>query len=124
MTQALLIDDIRKGFSSDTLTKTATDLGITTSQLEQLLSISTRTMYRKAQSGGRLSLKDSDRVYRLQRIRDIAVEALGSIEKARIWLRTPSIALDNQPPLSLLDTEAGCIEVVNELRKIQYGMYL
>jgi putative toxin-antitoxin system antitoxin component (TIGR02293 family) len=39
------------------------------------------------------------------------------------WLRTPSEALGNVTPLSLMDTLYGIDEVKKEIGRIAYGVY-
>ncbi len=67
---------------------------------------------------------ESDSLHRLLRIHQIAIEALGGVHKANIWLQQPSIALEDEVPLRLLDTDQGTCAVEEALRKIQYGIFL
>jgi len=52
-----------------------------------------------------------------------AVEVLGSIDKARTWLKTPNRALGCEMPLDLLDTEIGARQVEEILLRINYGIF-
>lgn len=42
--------------------------------------------------------------FSLARVASQALATLGSLEKARLWLKTPNRALGCDPPLDLLDT--------------------
>ncbi|MCL4759566.1 MAG: DUF2384 domain-containing protein [Rhodocyclaceae bacterium] len=52
----------------------------------------------------------------------LAEEVFGGAERAQAWLRTENTALDGQTPASLLDTEAGRLEVTRILHAIARGM--
>jgi uncharacterized protein (DUF2384 family) len=41
----------------------------------------------------------------------------------REWLKTPSEALGNVTPLSIMDTLSGIQEIKKELGRIDYGVY-
>jgi uncharacterized protein (DUF2384 family) len=48
---------------------------------------------------------------------------LGSIDKARIWLKTSNRALGCEMPLDLLDTDIGTREVEEVLLRLNYGIF-
>jgi putative toxin-antitoxin system antitoxin component (TIGR02293 family) len=60
---------------------------------------------------------------RVARIHVLAERILGSAEKAQAWLRTPAPTLDDQLPLSLLDTEEGRHAVEAVLGRIEHGVF-
>ena len=86
-----------------------------------VLGISERTLQRKRARAARLSPAASDRLARIDRIYSLASEVLGDGQKAALWLKRPSRALGQEPPLQLLDTDAGAQRVERELRQIQFG---
>jgi putative toxin-antitoxin system antitoxin component (TIGR02293 family) len=51
------------------------------------------------------------------------VEVLGSIDKARVWLKSPNRALGGEVPLDLLDTEIGASQVDEVLLRLNYGIF-
>ncbi|MBV8630320.1 MAG: DUF2384 domain-containing protein [Silvibacterium sp.] len=57
------------------------------------------------------------------RITSLAVEILGSNEKASSWLRIPNRALRGKVPIDELGTDPGCLAVEEVLYAIAYGMY-
>ena len=57
------------------------------------------------------------------RITALAVEVLGSNEKAAFWLRTPNRALRGKAPIDEIGTELGYRAVEYVLYAIAYGMY-
>lgn len=50
------------------------------------------------------------------------VEVFGSLDKAHQWLKKPNRAL-GQIPLCMLDTDIGTTVVLNELGRIEYGVF-
>lgn len=52
-----------------------------------------------------------------------AIEVFGNREKALRWLRTPVRSLDDQTPLSLLDTSEGVGRVQDTLGRIEHGVW-
>jgi len=52
----------------------------------------------------------------------LAKEVFGGAERAEAWLHTENIALDGKAPASLLDTEAGRLEVIRIMHAIARGM--
>jgi len=71
---------------------------------------------------GVLTPEQSDRLVRLARVVAAAEETFGSQEKAARWLRRPTTALDDEAPLSLLDTSEGSRQVEQLLGMIDHGL--
>ncbi len=97
-------------------------LGVTSGQLADALSIAARTLARRKQEG-RLRKDESERLYRLQRLFDRAVEVFESDEAARDWFRTPQRALGGSTPLAFADVEPGAREVEQLLGRIEQGVF-
>jgi putative toxin-antitoxin system antitoxin component (TIGR02293 family) len=81
-----------------------------------------RTLARRKEQDENLSVAESDRVVRLNRIADMADRVFGSHEKAQRWLRKKSRVL-NEAPIVLLQSETGAHLVEEELNSIDYGMF-
>ena len=65
----------------------------------------------------------SDQLYRVASTLSQVVEVLGSIDKARVWLKSPNRALGSEMPLDLLDTEIGARQVEEVLLRLNYGIF-
>ncbi len=65
----------------------------------------------------------SDRLCRVASTLSQVVEVLGSIDKARVWLKSPNRALGSEMPLDLLDTEIGPRQVEEVLLRLNYGIF-
>lgn len=86
------------------------------------LKIPKRTLARR-KSGSKLTSRESELVLRLEKVRSEAEAVLGSAEKAREWLTASNNALNGDAPIRLLDTGPGFNEVLDVLRRIEFGVY-
>jgi putative toxin-antitoxin system antitoxin component (TIGR02293 family) len=112
---------IDAGLNTELLFTISDELDISGTELSTVVSIPPRTLARRKQED-RLPADESDRVYRIIRIIDLATEVLGSIDNARKWLKEPNFNLSERTPLSYLDTGPGSILVERALRQIQHGI--
>jgi putative toxin-antitoxin system antitoxin component (TIGR02293 family) len=97
-------------------------LEISPQQFTAVFGIPPRTVARRKEAR-HLNPQESDRLYRVARAVSQAVEVLGSIEKARVWLKTPNRALGREIPLDLLDTEIGARQIEEVLLRLNYGIF-
>jgi putative toxin-antitoxin system antitoxin component (TIGR02293 family) len=82
-----------------------------------------RTLQRKRKGRIRLSRDESDRLARLGRIHQRAIEALGSADKAQRWLTRPNRALEGVAPITVLGSDAGAVVVEQILGRIEHGVF-
>ncbi|AKV05025.1 hypothetical protein B723_00955 [Pseudomonas fluorescens NCIMB 11764] len=76
-----------------------------TDALSQVISMS--TLHRRLARGQRLTLGQSDRLFRLAHVAAMAQAVFGSKEKARFWLCKPKLRFAGTPPIVLLSTYLG-----------------
>jgi putative toxin-antitoxin system antitoxin component (TIGR02293 family) len=95
-------------------------LGESTPKLMQLIQVNERTAQRRREQG-LLSPEESDRIARIARVAQRAVEAFGDENQAREWLKRPNRVLQDVPPLELLGTDGGAVLVADELGRIESG---
>jgi putative toxin-antitoxin system antitoxin component (TIGR02293 family) len=81
-----------------------------------------RTLARRRQAGGKLSVDESDRAVRLARLTEMAERIFGDPEKAHRWMRKPSRTLDGCGSAALMKSETGAHLVEQTLYRIEYGM--
>ncbi|MGB7209497.1 MAG: MbcA/ParS/Xre antitoxin family protein [Pyrinomonadaceae bacterium] len=55
-------------------------------------------------------------------VTNVGMEALGDMEKFKLWLDTPNFALGNLKPMELLKDSHGKELVIGELTRIKYGI--
>ncbi len=95
--------------------------GFTNDELYRIVA-PRRTLARRKERNENLTVAESDRVLRLERISEMADRVFASHEKAQRWLRKESRALDGARPIDLLQSETGAHIVEQELHRIDYGM--
>lgn len=118
-----IINTIRKGVSPLACKKVADRLGISISDLGNLLNISDRTLMRYEKSDKLLPKPLSDHLVQIANTILRAEEVFEDKDKARRWLLKPCRALGDHSPLNLLDTFSGGRLVENELGRIEWGVY-
>lgn len=89
-------------------------------RLMRVIQINERTAQRRRERGA-FSPEESDRVARIARVSQRAIDSLGDENRAREWLKRPNRTLQDRAPLDLLSTDAGSELVTDELGRIEYG---
>jgi putative toxin-antitoxin system antitoxin component (TIGR02293 family) len=97
-------------------------LDLSVEELCRLLPISRRTLARYR--GKTLDSRLSDHLMMIEQVFKRAVEVLGSLDNARIWLKTPNYAFSYQRPLDYLATFTGSQELLDELGRLQHGIFV
>lgn len=120
MPPAKKIAMIREGVDVALLIGAGQYYGISQTSLSRLIGVSDATVARKIKAGGRLSPQESERLARIAAVEAEAEDVFDSQDLARSWMLEPNLAL-GEPPLSLLDTDAGAEEVRKVLASIAYG---
>lgn len=113
---------IQRGLPLRVLEQLKAEMQLTDAEIATTLGLSTKTIGRLRSAHRRLDLVSSDRLYRVARLYQIAIDVLESPEGAREWLRTPQIGLNMRVPIELMQTEVGAREVEALLGRIDYGV--
>jgi putative toxin-antitoxin system antitoxin component (TIGR02293 family) len=95
-------------------------LGESATRLMRIIASNERTAQRRKERGT-LKADESDRIARIARVAQRAIEAFGDKAQAREWIKRPNRALQGFTPLGLLSTDAGAALVTDELGRIEYG---
>lgn len=119
---AELREAVRKGLPFSAFEAVSKHLEISPQHITTVLGIPPRTVARR-KAARHLTPQESDRLYRLARAISQAVDVLGTIDKARVWLKTPNRALGGEMPLDLLDTDIGARQVEEVLLRLNYGIF-
>jgi putative toxin-antitoxin system antitoxin component (TIGR02293 family) len=112
---------IQGGLSVKALEEAIDRYGLTTIELEQI--ISRKTLSRRREKGEALTVEESNRLARLVRAFAVAEGVLGTLDKATQWMRQGNRALRGQTPMSLLTTDQGARLVEQILGRIAYGVF-
>jgi putative toxin-antitoxin system antitoxin component (TIGR02293 family) len=115
-------DVVRSGLPFAALEAFAKAMRIPSAAVTRVLGLAPRTLARR-KSKHMFTPVESDRLYRLARVACMAIQVLGSHEKAGHWLERPNRALGGATPLSLLDTDIGVHQVEAVLGRIEHGIF-
>ena len=96
-------------------------LRLTREEAATAIGLPERTLVRRKKEK-RFSAPESDKLLRLARLAALAVEILGTEEKASHWMKKINLALGSRSPFTLLDTDAGAKVVEDVLWQIAYGI--
>lgn len=118
-----LADVVRDGLPTDKAVGFLTWLSESVPRdiLIRVAGISRRTLERRTR--GRLSPDQSDRLARMARVIDVAIDAIGTQEQALFWLNAPNQSLGGARPIELLDTDAGAHRVETVLGRLREGSF-
>jgi len=115
--------EIERGFSFAVLQRLQHRYVFSFEELADALHVSPRTLERRKE-GGRLDALESDRALRLSRVYSKAVELYeGNEEAALAWLKRRNKALGGAPPVDLIKTEAGALQVEHLIGRLEHGVY-
>jgi putative toxin-antitoxin system antitoxin component (TIGR02293 family) len=117
-----LILQIKKGLPISSFEKLRKKLDVSDNVLSQIVNIPKRTLNRRKQHG-RLNTAESERLLRVARLYDKAMEVFENEEAAENWFKKPARGLAGTSPLKYADTELGAREVEKLLIRIEHGVF-
>ena len=117
-----LISELKSGFSADSFDRLKNLLKISDNMLSKIVHIPQRTLTRRRQDG-RLRPDESERVLRIAKIYDKALEVFETEIATENWLKKPSRGLGYKVPLEYADTEPGAQEVLKLLGRMEHGIF-
>ena len=112
----------REGVRKSVLMKLKQSMGLNQKEIADLLHVTPRTLQRLGERE-KLPSTTSGILLEITKVFKMAVDVLGSEDKAREWLRTPVLALSEETPINLLDTPTGISWVSTILMHIEHGVY-
>jgi putative toxin-antitoxin system antitoxin component (TIGR02293 family) len=87
------------------------------------LVVPKRTLARRKAANEPLTVEETDKALRLERIAAQAERVFGEPDKAQRWLRKAKRELKGETPLAYLATEAGARVVEEMLFRIEHGIF-
>lgn len=112
----------RQGFPKRVLLSLAKKISLNIQELANILHISERTLQRY-DDDDIIKTEYAEKAVELARLYTRGEEVFGSIDKFKIWIKTPGLVFRGEAPLALLDTSAGFDMVFKELGRIEYGIF-
>lgn len=116
-----VISRVERGFSMAAMERLRRRLGLTVDEVADVVGASSRTLARRKEAG-RLDAAESDRLYRLARLYERAVNVFETEDEARRWFHLQQWALGGSTPLDYARTDPGAREVEALLDRIDYGV--
>ena len=117
-----LVTAVMHGISADAAAEIVESGMLSTGELYELI-IPRRTFDRRREDKQPLTIVEADRLLRAVRVIVRAIDALGTADKAKTWLRTANRSLRGLVPLTLLETDIGARMVERTLGRIEHGVY-
>lgn len=114
--------DIDRGLPTSALEEFSAYSGISLKDL-LLVVVPPRTLKHRRQRKQPLSLEESDRLFRVVRMYELAVKVYGDREDGREWLLGKKKRFDEKTALSMLRSEAGEQAVEELLYQIDEGVF-
>jgi putative toxin-antitoxin system antitoxin component (TIGR02293 family) len=116
------IGEIKRGYSVDRFAHLKEEFGVNSDRLARIASISLATLHRRKASTKRLTTDESEKVYRLQKLYETALEVLGDPDTVKAWFSAPLPLFEGKAPLDYADTLPGSEEVERVLRRMEHGV--
>jgi putative toxin-antitoxin system antitoxin component (TIGR02293 family) len=116
------IETLERGLPSSALAEIATALGLPKARIVQGLKLVLRTVTQREMKHERLSPLESERLYRLVRMRALAREIFSTDAAVAEWMSAPDRSLGNRTPLEMLATDLGAQRVESLLRAMMHGV--
>ena len=112
----------RRGITKAAVLRLAESLALSLKDIALLIQVSERNLLRYADSE-RLSAAVSGRVLQLAEVAARGEEVFASREQFRLWLGEQSVAFGGMRPVDMLDTVVGTQMVMEELGRLEHGVY-
>jgi putative toxin-antitoxin system antitoxin component (TIGR02293 family) len=117
-----LLKTTRQGLSKRVLMALAKTISLTLQEFSNIMHISERTLQRY-DDDAIIKTEYAEKAVELARLYTRGEEVFGSMDKFKIWMKTPVHAFKGESPVSLLDTSIGFDMVFKELGRIEHGIF-
>lgn len=115
------LNTIRAGFEPFYVSVVRSVLGLSAADTESIFNLSISTLERRVRKNQNLDSVASERLDRIALVASLAEEVFEDKDKAAEWLSKPNLALGNEPPIRLCETEIGAVQVRRVLHAIEWG---
>ena len=116
------ISVIRSGVPKKALDNLLYNTGITVPEISRIIRTSDRTL-RRYTASQKLNPEQSERVIELAKLYSRGEEVFNNMDTFKDWMNSNVIALGNKKPKEFLDTSIGIDLLMNELGKIEHGIF-
>ena len=116
------IETVERGFPSRALGDIAGTLGLPKARIVAGLKLVQRTVTEREKKHARFSPMESERLYRIVRVRALAREIFATDAAVAEWLTVADRSLGHRAPLEMLSTDLGSQKVEGLLRAMMHGV--
>jgi putative toxin-antitoxin system antitoxin component (TIGR02293 family) len=116
------IRSVERGLPSSALAEIAAILGMPKARIIEGLRLVLRTVTQREKKHERFSPMESERLYRVVRVRALAREIFSTDAAVAEWMSAPDRSLGNRTPLEMLATDLGAQKVESLLRAMMHGV--
>lgn len=113
---------LKEGLHRNSVSSFIKHSSLTTKQVSKLIHVSERTLQRYSPDKT-IDINSSERLIELTRLFHKGIEVFNEKEKFIVWLNRPNKALANSKPLDLIETSIGIDLVMDELLRIEHGVF-
>jgi putative toxin-antitoxin system antitoxin component (TIGR02293 family) len=113
---------IRNGVPKKALDTLLDKTGITTSEISEIIHTSDRTL-RRYTPQQKLNPDQTERVIQLAHLYSRGEEVFEGLTEFKEWMNSAVIALGNKKPKEFLDTSIGIDYLIEELGRIEHGIF-
>jgi len=118
-----MIDEARKGFEYSVIPRLLKNSYFADhKEMLNVLEIPDSTLRRRKKEG-RLTVDESDHVYRFCSLVNAAEELLGTNEGALEWIRSSVTGLGDRQPIEMLGTQAEFDLVMDVIGRLEHGVF-
>ena len=121
----LIVHSIRRGIPYDLYEMIKEKTPFKQEDWADFLGVSERTLIRnKTKANYVFDAIPSEKILELAEVTSLGKDVFDTEEQFYLWLNTPNFALGNLKPFELLKDSYGKEMVMNELHKIDYGIFV
>lgn len=113
---------IREGVPKKALDSLLVHTGISVAEMANIIKTSDRTL-RRYTPQQKLGPEQSERLIELARLYSRGEEVFDTLDAFREWMDSPVLALGNKKPKEFLDTSLGIDMLMDELGRIEHGIF-
>jgi len=113
---------IREGVPKKALDNLIEVTGISAAEMAGIVRTSDRTL-RRYSAKQKLNAEQSERIIELAKVYSRGEEVFGTIDAFREWMNSSVLALGNKKPKEFLDTSLGIEMLMDELGRIEHGIF-
>ena len=117
------IAEVEKGVAYTTFQRLVRRLGVSEDRLRKVLGFSAATLHRR-KVAGRFTLDESNRLYWLESLLDLADMVLEDPAETRVFMTTGNLALGGAIPLDYTRTAPGLEAVRRLLMQLDHGVII